>query len=82
MTGTAILTAIIEILTGGLTSIGSAIGSALSTLANSVFIDSSGTTPTLSTFGSLVVVFAGISLGLALCRWVINFITSLGQRNR
>lgn len=82
MSGTAILTAIIEILTGGLTSIGQAIGTALSSLANSVFIDSTGSTPTLSTFGSLVVVFAGISLGLALVRWVINFITSLGQRNR
>lgn len=82
MAGTAILTAIIEILTGGLTEIGGAVGRALSSLANSVFIDSSGTTPTLSTFGSLVVVFAGISLGLALVRWVINFITSLGQRNR
>lgn len=82
MAGTAILTAIIEILTGGLTEIGGAVGQALSSLANSVFIDSSGTTPTLSTFGSLVVVFAGISLGLALVRWVINFITSLGQRNR
>ena len=36
----------------------------------------------LSTFGVLVVVFAGISLAIGLSRWVVNFVASLGARNR
>lgn len=78
MTGTQIVTAIIEILVSGLTGIGEAMGAAFSTLAESIFISGSG----LSTFGILVVVFAAISLGLSLTRWVLNFVTSWGNRNR
>lgn len=77
---TAILKQIIEILVGGITGIASGIGSGLTTLAQSIFI---GTEPgTLTVFGGLVVVFAGISLAIGLCRWVVNWITSLGSRNR
>lgn len=82
MTGTAILHDIIEILVSGITQVGSAIGSGLSSIATSIFIDASGTTPTLSTFGSFVIVFAGISLACSLTRWVLNFLTSMGRRNR
>lgn len=85
--GASILEQIIEILIGGLKSIGAGIGEALSSMAESIFIvkttaDGGATTTSLSTFGSLIIVFAGISLGLALTRWVLNFITSLGNRNR
>lgn len=77
---TAILKQIIEILVGGITGIASGIGSGLTTLAQSIFI---GTEPgTLTVFGGLVVVFAGISLAIGLCRWVVDWITSLGSRNR
>ena len=44
------------------------IGQGLSTLAQSVFLDTSGASPTLSAFGALVVIFAGISLAIGLCR--------------
>lgn len=80
MTGTALVTAIIEILVSGITGIAKGIGSGFSDLASSIFLDSAGTA--LSMFGSLVIVFAGISLALGLCRWVLNFITSLGSRDR
>lgn len=77
---TAILKQIIEILVGGITGIATGIGSGLTTLAQSIFI---GTEPgTLTVFGGLVVVFAGISLAIGLCRWVVDWITSLGSRNR
>ena len=77
---TEILKQIIEILVGGITGIASGIGSGLTTLAQSIFI---GTEPgTLTVFGGLVVVFAGISLAIGLCRWVVDWITSLGSRNR
>lgn len=77
---TEILKQIIEILVGGITGIASGIGSGLTALAQSIFL---GSEPgTLTVFGGLVVVFAGISLAIGLCRWVVNWITSLGSRNR
>ncbi len=86
MTGTQIMQSIIEILVGGITQVAQGIGSGLSTLAQSVFLQTTGTgesaTTTLSTFGVLIVVFAGISLAIGLSRWVVNFVASLGSRNR
>lgn len=58
------------------------VGTGLSSLAQSIFLVTSGDTQTLSTMGVLIVCFAGISLALGLCRWVLNFCTSLGARNR
>ena len=80
--GTNILTEIINLLVGGISGVATGIGQGLSTLAQSVFLDTSGASPTLSAFGALVVIFAGISLAIGLCRWVVNFVTSLGARNR
>ena len=77
MTGTALLSEVIGILTGGITGIASGIGTGLSSLVSSIFIAEGG----LTVFGTLVVVFAGISLAMGLCRWVVNFVTSLGARN-
>lgn len=78
MTGTGILTAIIEILVGGITGIAQGIGSGLSTLATSIFLTGEGNAQTLSTFGVLVCVFAGISLAIGLSRLVVRWISSLG----
>lgn len=78
----AIMQEIISILTGGLVEVGQAMGEGISAMATSVFLTGTGDTQTLSVFGTLVVIFAGISLALALTRWVINFVASFGQRNR
>jgi hypothetical protein len=78
-----ILTQIIEILVGGITGVAEGVGVGLSSLAQSIFLVSGeGGAQTLSVMGTLIVVFAGISLALGLCRWVLNFLTSLGARNR
>ena len=82
MTGVQIVQAIIEIMIAGITGVATGIGAGFSELAKNIFLTTVGDATTLSVFGSLVVVFAGISLALGLCRWVLNFITSLGQRNR
>lgn len=82
MDGLAIMQDIIGILVGGITEVANGIGSGLSTLAQSIFLTTSGETTTLSAFGVLIVVFAGISLALGLCRLVYQFLTSLGSRNR
>lgn len=86
MTGVQIMQAIIEILVGGISGVATGIGQGLSTLAQSVFLQTTGegaqAVTTLSTFGVLVVVFAGISLAIGLSRWVVNFVASLGARDR
>ena len=78
MSGTAILSAIIELLVGGITGIAQGIGAGLSTLATSIFLTGEGNAQTLSTFGTLVVVFAGIALAIGLSRLVVRWISSLG----
>lgn len=78
MSGTAILTEIISILVGGITGIAQGIGAGLSTLATSIFLTGTGDSATLSVFGTLVVVFGGISLAIGLCRLVVRWIGSLG----
>lgn len=86
MSGVQIMQAIIEILVGGISGVATGIGQGLSTLAQSVFLQTSGSgdsaTTSLSVFGVLVVVFAGISLAIGLSRWVVNFVASLGARDR
>ena len=78
----AILTEIITLLTGGITGVASGVGGGLQELATSIFLEGTGDAQTLSVMGSLIVIFAGISLALGLSRWVLNFVTSLGARNR
>ena len=73
-----VVTEIISTLTSGISGIASGVGSGLYTLAKSIFLDQTAETTKLSTFGGLVVVFAGVSLAIGLSRWVLNWVTSLG----
>lgn len=77
-----ILTQIIQILVGGISGVATHLGAGLSELATAIFLEGTGETQTLSVFGTLIVAFAGISLAIGLSRWVLNFVTSLGARNR
>lgn len=80
----AILTEIISLLVAGITSLATGIGNGLKSLVEAIFLTGAGTSQdpyALSTFGGLIVVFAGISLAVGLSRWVMNFVTSLGARN-
>ena len=79
MTGVQILQAILEILVGGITTVSTAIGGGLSNLAQSIFLTGTGDTQTLSTFGIMIICFAGISLAIGLCRWVVNWVSSFGK---
>lgn len=82
MEGTAIVSQIIEILVSGISGIATGIGGGISELVKSIFFTTSGETTTMSLFGIMIVVFAGISLAIGLSRWVLQFLTSLGSRNR
>lgn len=74
----ALLGTIIEVIVSGITNVAGGIGTGLSSLASSIFLAEGS----LSVFGALIVIFAGISLAFGLCRWCLGFITSFGQRNR
>ena len=79
----SILSEIVSILTGGITGVASGVGQGVSTLVQDIFITGEGTQASpyaLSVFGGVIVVFAGISLAIGLCRWVMNFLTSLGAK--
>ena len=77
---------IISILVGGLVDFGQGIGTALSKLVQSIFLVTTGegasATTGLSMFGVLIIIFASVSLAVGLSRWAVNFLTSLGRRNR
>lgn len=78
MDASAILTQIISILVGGIKGIASGIGEGLSSLATSIFLDTTGEAAALSVFGMFVAIFAGISLAVGLCRLVVRWISTLG----
>lgn len=80
-TALTLLTEILELLTGGFTTIATNMGAGISSMVTSIFMTGANTW-TLNVFGTLVVVFAAVALSLSLFRWVLNFVTSWGQRNR
>lgn len=79
--GTTILGQIVEILVGGLTGMASGIGSGLNAMVQDLFITTTEGTSSLSTFGIVVVIFAGVSLAVSLTTLVTKWIMSLGARN-
>lgn len=78
---TAVLQEILSLLVGGITTLAQGVGTGLKSLVEAIFIDTTGTTPALSTFGGVVITFAAIALAIGLCRWVMMFVTSLGAKN-
>lgn len=74
-----ILIEIIQLMTGGISTMAGAIGSGLNELAQSIFLTGEPGSETLSIFGGLVVVFAGISLAIGLGRLVLNWLQSFGN---
>lgn len=79
----AVLTEIINLLVGGISGVATGIGQGVSTLVSAIFLTGTGTTTdpyALSVFGGVVILFAAIALAVGLCRWVMNFVTSLGAQ--
>ena len=72
------MTEIVGVLVSGITGIATGIGGGLTALVTSIFLDKTESATTLSVFGTVIVVFAGISLAIGLSRWVVNWVTSLG----
>ena len=77
----AILQEICEILVGGLTSLGTGIGSGINNAVQELFIvTGEGGAQTLSTFGIVIAIFGGIALAVGLTTLVTKWIMSLGAR--
>lgn len=77
---TALLQEIISLLVAGISGLATGIGSGLTELVQAIFLETGAEgAVTLSTFGGLIVVFAGISLAIGLSRWVVSWVTSLGN---
>lgn len=74
-----ILTEIVSLLTNGLSTMATGIGSGLNALVTNIFIDNTGDSQKLSVFGGVIIVFAGIALAIGLSRFVVGFIQRLGK---
>lgn len=73
----SVLQEIIELLVGGITQIATGIGTGLGNLVKAIFLNAEGTG--LSTYGGVIVVFAGVSLAIALCTRVVMWVENLGK---
>lgn len=82
MTWAQFLTEAIQLLVGGITGVASGIGNGLSTLVNALVMTTDNGSTTMSAFAAIIFVFGGIALAIGLSRWVVNLVSSLGQRNR
>lgn len=82
MTPQQILAEVVGILLGALGEVASEMGGALSEFVQAIAFTSSGETQTLSAFFVILLIFWAITLALSLFRWVLNVITSAGNRNR
>lgn len=76
-----ILTEIITLLTGGITGMATGIGGGLNQAVTNLFLTTGeGGVQTLSTFGAVVAIFAGIALAVGLTTLVTKWVMSLGSR--
>lgn len=79
-----ILSTICTTLGSGIQSLGTAVASGVNSIVQGLFLTTTGegasATTTLSTFGYLVVIFAGIGLAVGIGRLLFGWVKSLGAR--
>lgn len=77
----ALLVEIISLLTAGITQIATGIGAGLQALVTSIFVEVDATTGALSLshYGGIIIVFAGIGLAIGLCTRILRKLESLGN---
>lgn len=77
-----VLQEIISLLVAGISGIATGIGQGLSDLVRQIFLTGEGTQASpyaLSTFGGVIIIFAGVALAIGLSKLVVNWVTSLGR---
>lgn len=82
MTMLEILQTLISLIVGGITGIAEGIGTGISTLVMNLMFELSeqGAILGLSAFGSVLAIFAGISLAIGLSYKIYNLIASFGAK--
>lgn len=81
MAGTAIVTEIVQILTSGLTQLGTGIGGGISNFVQALAFSGTGSEQTMSVYFVMVIVFAAIALAVGLTTRIFNWLSSLGGSN-
>ena len=76
----AILQALVELLVGGLTQMGSGIASGVNAFVTGLAVTGTGSEQTISVFLATVGIFGGIALAVGLTRRIFAWIQSLGAR--
>ena len=74
-----VLTDFIELLTGGIVSLGSGIAEGTNAMVTDLFLTTTESGTTLSTFGGVLAIFAGIALSIGFTTLIFNWISSLGK---
>lgn len=76
-----VLTDMLGLLTSGLSQMATGIGTGLGNLVENIFlkVGEGGEITGLSTFGSVVVIFAGVGLAIGLSKLVVHWISTLGS---
>lgn len=79
MSGTELVTQIVQIIVSGITEMGKGIGAGISGAVQAMAFTTSGESTTMSVWFIVVLAFAGISLAVGLTRLVYTFLTTLGK---
>lgn len=76
----AVLTELINLIVGGLSAMATGIGTGIGDLVTEIFlaVNETGEVTGLSTFGSVIAIFAGISLAVGLSKLVVHWVSGLG----
>ena len=79
----AVLQEIIQLITSGISQMATGIGTGIGNLVTEVFLKTGtdGSVTGLSTFGGVIVIFAGISLAIGLSKLVVHWVSGLGGSN-
>lgn len=77
-----VLTEIINLLVGSISGIASSIGQSLQQLVTAIFLTGNGTENSpyaLSVYSAIIIVFASVALAVSLSRFIVNWLSSLGN---
>lgn len=78
----SVLQEIISLLVGGISGIAQSIGQGLQQLVTAIFLTGEGTTASpyaLSVYGAIIIVFASVALAVGLSRFIVTWLSSLGN---